>query len=63
MSPEAFLRWFPVLLRYGALAGVAYETLFRSFDRPALLALFGAMLGLGEVTAAFAAKKREEDTP
>ena len=28
------------------LAGIAWETLFEEVDRPALLALFGGMLGL-----------------
>lgn len=57
MSPENWLAWFPVLLRYGALAGVLYETIFEQFDRPYLLALFGAMLGLGEVTKAVQATR------
>lgn len=29
-----------------ALIGVIHETYFTNFDRPALLALFGAMMGL-----------------
>ena len=53
-TPEWWLRWFPVVLRYGALAGVLYETVFEQFDRPYLLALFGAMLGIGEVGAGVA---------
>ncbi len=52
MTPDRWLAWFPVLLRYGALAGVFYETIFEQFDRPYLLALFGAMLGLGEFVQA-----------
>lgn len=52
MTPETWLRWFPVLMRYGALAGVLYETVVETFDRPYLLALFGAMLGAGEVANA-----------
>ena len=39
-------------MRYGALAGVAYETLVENFDRLGLLALFGAMLGVGEIAKA-----------
>lgn len=52
MKPDNFLAWFPVIMRYGALIGVFYETVFEQFDRPTLLALFGAMLGLSEVAAA-----------
>lgn len=59
MTPELWLRWFPVLLRYGALAGVFYETVFEQFDRPYLLALFGAMLGIGEVGAGLAKVRRD----
>lgn len=61
MTPELWLRWFPVLLRYGALAGVFYETVFEQFDRPYLLALFGAMLGIGEVGAGLAKVRRDRD--
>lgn len=46
------MAWFPVIMRYGALIGVAHQAIFAKFDRPALLALYGAMLGLGEVVAA-----------
>lgn len=56
-QPEWWLRWTPVLTRYGALCGVAWETLVRDVDRPYLLALFGAMLGLGEVAAAWRIKR------
>lgn len=52
MRPEPWLAWFPVVMRYGALAGVAYETLVENFDRLGLLALFGAMLGVGEIAKA-----------
>lgn len=42
--------WSPKLrdfvLFVGGLLGVAYETLLEQVDRPALLALFGGMLGL-----------------
>lgn len=31
---------------FGGLAGVLYETVATSVDRPVLLALFGAMMGL-----------------
>lgn len=61
MTPELWLRWFPVLLRYGALAGVFYETVFEQFDRPYLLALFGAMLGIGEVGAGVAKVLKDRD--
>lgn len=61
MTPDRWMAWFPVVLRYGALVGVLYETAFEQFDRPYLLALFGAMLGIGEVAQAVgSARKREE---
>jgi len=46
------LDFFPVLMRYGGFAGVCYEALGQHFDRPYLLALFGAMMGLSEITRA-----------
>lgn len=61
MRPDSWLAWFPVVLRYGALAGVFYETVFEQFDRPGLLMLFGAMLGLGEVAQAFGTAKKGKD--
>jgi hypothetical protein len=46
---------WPDIFKTAAILGIAYETLLEEFDRPYLLALFGAMLGLGEfVQAAFA---------
>lgn len=51
-SPDAFLEWFPVLLRYGALAGVFHQAVFAKFDRPYLLALYGAAMGLSELAQA-----------
>jgi hypothetical protein len=35
-----------ILLFFGGLAGVAYETLGSQADRPTLLLLFAAMMGL-----------------
>jgi len=35
-----------VIMFFGGLAGVIYETVATSTDRPVLLALFGAMMGL-----------------
>jgi len=35
-----------ILLFFGGLAGVAYETLASQADRPTLLLLFAAMMGL-----------------
>ena len=35
-----------LVLFVAGLAGIAWETLFEEVDRPALLALFGGMLGL-----------------
>lgn len=60
MKPETFDAWFPRLLKVGAAVGVAYETLWEQFDRPYLLALFGAMLGLGEVVAAVTSRGEKE---
>lgn len=51
-TPESFLAWFPVVMRYGALAGVLHQALWKNFDRPSLLAVYGAMMGLGELAAA-----------
>lgn len=39
---------FPVIMKYAGLAGVIYETAWADIDRPYLLALFGAMMGLGQ---------------
>lgn len=39
-------------MRYGALLGVFHQAVFAKFDRPYLLALYGAMLGLSEVAQA-----------
>lgn len=39
---------FPVIMKYAGLAGVIYETAWAETDRPYLLALFGAMMGLGQ---------------
>jgi hypothetical protein len=61
VKPETFLAWFPVALRYGALIGVAYETVFEQFDRPYLLGLFGTMLAGGEIARGYAIAKRVND--
>ena len=39
---------FPVIMKYAGLLGVAYEMFWVNIDRPYLLALFGAMMGLGQ---------------
>lgn len=52
MTPEALLAWLPVVTRYGALLGIAHQAIFEQFDRPTLLALYGAMLGLSEIGSA-----------
>lgn len=57
-KPDFWLAWFPVVLRYGALAGVTYETLFEHLDRLGLLALFGAMLGVGEMAQAIGSAQK-----
>lgn len=46
LTPDSFLVWFPVVVRYGAIVGVAHQAIFARFDRPYLLALYGAALGL-----------------
>lgn len=45
---EGANRIFPVIMKYAGLAGVIYETAWTDTDRPYLLALFGAMMGLGQ---------------
>lgn len=51
--PSAEVRaaaWFPLVrdvgLFLGGVAGVAYETIGRNVERPTLLLLFAAMMGL-----------------
>ena len=51
-TPENFLAWFPVVMRYGALLGVFHQAVWVELERPSLLALYGAMLGLSEVAEA-----------
>ena len=50
VPPNALLRLWPqlrdALLFFGGLLGVAYETLGASAERPTLLLLFAAMMGL-----------------
>lgn len=58
-TPDAFLAWFPVVMRYGALVGVAHQTLWARFDRPTLLGLYGLMLGFSEVAEAVKGKRGE----
>lgn len=49
MKPiEGANKIFPVVMKYAGLAGVIYETAWAETDRPYLLALFGAMMGLGQ---------------
>jgi hypothetical protein len=47
------MAWFPVAMRYGALVGVFHQAVWAEFDRPALLGLYGMMLGLSEVLDAW----------
>ncbi len=62
--PEWWLAWFPVALRYGGLAGVAFEVLVEKGDRLGLLALLGGMMGVGEMAQAIrSAQKREGSGP
>lgn len=46
MKRPTFLQVRSTLLFVGGLAGVAYVTLVDQTDRPTLLIMFGAMLGL-----------------
>lgn len=46
MRRPTFLQVRSALLFIGGLAGVAYVTLVDQTDRPTLLVMFGAMLGL-----------------
>lgn len=39
-------------MRYGALLGVMHQAIWVNFDRPSLLALYGAMLGISEIASA-----------
>lgn len=41
-------RAWPWVLRTVGLLGVIYETLVENFDRPTLLAVFAAMMGLSD---------------
>lgn len=50
--------WWPVVIRVSALVGVFHQAVFARFDRPYLLALYGAMLGLSEVGAALRGRDR-----
>lgn len=57
-----------ILLFLGGLAGVAHETLLQNSDRPTLLILFAAMMGLpaflqSEAHPRWAPGKRQEDQP
>ncbi len=50
VPPSAVLRLWPhlrdAMLFFGGLMGVAYETLGEGAERPTLLLLFAAMMGL-----------------
>lgn len=57
MNPESWLAWLPVVTRLTALVLVAYEVVIDKLERPTVLMLLGAMLGVGEVTAAWKSTK------
>jgi hypothetical protein len=46
LRPPTFVQFRTAVLFLGGLAGVAYETLVNQSDRPTLLIMFGAMMGL-----------------
>lgn len=41
-------RAWPWIVRFGGLSGAMYEVFVDKLDRPALLALLGAMMGLAD---------------
>lgn len=49
------------VLFVAGIAGVAYETLFEHIDRPQLLILFAAMLGLPAMLRADTARRERND--
>lgn len=46
MKPPTFVQLRTTVLFFGGLVGVAYETIVSQADRPTLLILFAAMMGL-----------------
>lgn len=46
LKVPTFVQFRTAVLFLGGLAGVAYETLVNQSDRPTLLIMFGAMMGL-----------------
>lgn len=66
MSRDSLLSWFPVALRYAGLAGVIFVAvvwLLTNRLEPALLGLFGSMLGLGEGVDALKELSRSRSQP
>lgn len=61
---DPWTTWWPrlrnVTLFLTGLTGIAYETLYQQTDRPELLILFGAMVGLPGVFRADAARRGKE---
>jgi hypothetical protein len=57
MDPDFFLKWFPVLVRYGGLLGVGYILFFEGASRPGLLTLLGLMMGVSEISTIVRKKK------
>lgn len=51
------------VLFVGGFAGVIYETLVEQVDRPALLAVFGGMLGLPVFLRRDEREQQDEDQP
>jgi hypothetical protein len=49
LSPDSFMAWFPVVVRYTGVGIALWETLGENLDRPSLLVLAAGMMGLPEV--------------
>ena len=67
MRPDPWTTWWPrlrdAMLFFGGMAGIAYETAWEHIDRPELLILFGAMVGLPGVVRADAARRAADKSP
>lgn len=57
LTPDSFMAWWPVIVRVAALVGVFHQAAFARFDRPYLLGLYGAMMGITEIVSALRDRK------
>ena len=60
LTPDSFMRWWPVVVRVSALIGVAHQAVFARLDRPYLLGLYGTMMGVTEIVDALLRRGRDE---